>query len=496
MAYEYDGAGNIITVTASPIASLTLTDFSPHAGGFGQIVTVHGSGFGPSTILGDVMLGDTRITPIATTASMITFAVPEGAASGRITVEAGERTVTSSADFTVIPDVRVTDFWPKAAPVGALVTVSGFNFDRTTTNNTLQIGAGQVAVQSASLNSLTTRPSIAATTGRITVSNTRGSGTSSGFFFLLPNGYESSDVEFTAELPGTQPVTATTSTAQRVAVLEFEGTKGEYVTLFVGNVTYPGSTAIKVYVPGGGLIYSGTVTAAASTKHALPPLPITGAYTVVLDPASNATGSAAIQHLSNVVVALTPGDAAPPLSFAPGQNGHYTFSGSAGDLLNLGCSSVSPAPSNSTLTFTLYGPSDANLWSRTISAPTGAALPALPSTGTYRMAVTPSGTAGGSVTCMLTAPDFGTVVVDADATAFQNDTVGQQGRFMFTADAGYVLGLALTSYSVSPDAGSLSLTVYAPGGAKVWSASASTVRSWPDLIPADPSSRDSRAWGA
>ncbi|MGC3996466.1 MAG: IPT/TIG domain-containing protein [Anaeromyxobacter sp.] len=458
---------------------------SPRAGGIGQVVTVHGTGFSPSPALDTVTLGGSHITPIAATSSSLTIVVPEGAASGPISVSSQGQVATSVAAFSVITDVQVTDFWPKIGRSGDSITITGFNFDGTPSGNTVRVGTGVVTVRTASQNTLNAQLTTDAATGQIVVTNARGTGVSAGTFFKLPSGYEAADVEFTGVLSGTQPVTATTTTAQRVAFLAFDGTAGEFVTLFVGNVTYPGSTSLKVFAPAGDVIYSGTITPSASTKHTLPALPTTGGYMVVLEPGANATGSAAVQRLSNAVAALTQGQAPATLSFAPGQNGHFTFSGAAGDLLGLGCSALSLAPAGSTLGVRLYGPTGTNLWSSTFSGPTSAQLPALAAAGSYRLALTPSGVASGTVTCLLSTPDVGMLIVDGDSTPFSNATVGQQGRFMFAGSAGDLLGLALTSYAASP-AGSTSLKVLAPGGATVWSATANAVNSW--QLPALPSS--------
>lgn len=89
--------------------------FSPNSGPEGTIVTVSGSGFTGTTSL---MLGEMTITPVsvAEDGNSLTFTVPEGAASGKITIG----TLVHPIKFFILEEGLVADFdtnamlkWPQ-----------------------------------------------------------------------------------------------------------------------------------------------------------------------------------------------------------------------------------------------------------------------------------------------------------------------------------------------------------------------------------------------
>jgi hypothetical protein len=146
-----------------------------------------------------------------------------------------------------------------------------------------------------------------------------------------------------------------------------------------------------------------------------------------------------------------------------GQRGWVTFSGTAGQKVSLGVSSISGLstssdlwilnPDGSTLTgtSTLNSGCCNNNWHLT-----------LPTTGTYKILVDPFGTNTGSVTLTLSSEvDAGTIVVDGTSVTMTLSRIGQRGRMSFSGTAGQKVSLGLNSSTIST---SSSLWIYNPDG--------------------------------
>ncbi len=155
--------------TANPV----ITDFNPKTVSAGSLVTISGSNFIPASggspqVTLNSLGGGSIAAPVASfTATSIVFVVPAGAATGNITVTAGNQSGTSAAALTI---VAPTSFTLTAGPSTAsliqgqstsyavtLNSVNGFNQlaalnllglppGLTATFNPAQITAGQTAV--------------------------------------------------------------------------------------------------------------------------------------------------------------------------------------------------------------------------------------------------------------------------------------------------------------------------------------------------------------
>jgi hypothetical protein len=131
-----------------------------------------------------------------------------------------------------------------------------------------------------------------------------------------------------------------------------------------------------------------------------------------------------------------------------GQNGRFTFSGTAGDLVNIVVSDMVGFASVGSLQ--LYRPSDgASIASMNVWYSQGGSLSAsLPQTGTYTFLMDPGGLDKGSM--HVAVKSFATGPLTVDGSTAINLSAGRTGRYSFTAEAGKGYGLALPGYTITP----------------------------------------------
>src|SRR5918911_3643058 len=144
-------------------------------------------------------------------------------------------------------------------------------------------------------------------------------------------------------IPGGASVTATTTTADENATLTFSGQAGQRVSLALTNVTIGTSnccsTLVSIRKPDGTVLGSavnvGTLGGFVDTKT----LPVTGTYTILVDPQGTATGSITLRLYdvpADATAAITPGGPAVTVSTTvPGQNAQASFTGTAGQRVSL-----------------------------------------------------------------------------------------------------------------------------------------------------------------
>jgi uncharacterized repeat protein (TIGR03803 family)/YD repeat-containing protein len=153
------GAFNVL---ADP-NTFSVADFTPKSAAIGDSFTVTGTGFTNPT----VTINGTPATVTASTATSITVTVPPGVTSGPVIVMVGSQSQTVGT-FTVatpVPSFTVTDFTPKSAPVGSVVTISGTGF----TNPTVAFNGIAAAVTNITDTGITATVPIGATSGPLTV---------------------------------------------------------------------------------------------------------------------------------------------------------------------------------------------------------------------------------------------------------------------------------------------------------------------------------------
>jgi large repetitive protein len=231
----------------------------------------------------------------------------------------------------------------------------------------------------------------------------------------------------------------------------FAGTVGQNATILWNPSTFVGNAYLSVLNPDGTILVSPAFYANSQATLDLSKLPATGTYTVFVDPSSNATGDTTLQLLPNATGVLLVDGAPSILSLTSGQNGRYTFSGTAGQNLGLGLSNVSTAPSGQLVPVTVYSPTgDIIATCPNISSAGGPCdLPGLPSTGTYVVTADIASAASATFTVTLSNDVTGTLVSNGATLTFNTTRIGQNGRYVFNGVGGQSVRLHIASSTFS-----------------------------------------------
>ena len=258
------------------------------------------------------------------------------------------------------------------------------------------------------------------------------------------------------------------------ARLTFPGAAGALIVVQVrGVLTTPvgQGIAVLVYQPDGRVLAIAHLTGPGQTIVA-PPLPVTGTYTVFLEPESAAKGAAT----ASMEVLLDPGQdliVDGPTQNAPvgiaGASARYTFAGTVGQNLGLGVSNLALNPL-SDATVWVYKPDGASLigisCSR-IAGRCGGNLTNLPSTGTYGIVVVPGSGATGSFSITLSTDLAGTLTVGGAPVPISLNRSGQNARLTFAGSAGQTLRLTWSGVAIVGTAGNAIGYINRPDGSSL-----------------------------
>ena len=165
--------------------------------GGSTIVTVTGTNLRALTGTPTVKVGATTVPPgqVGGTANALTFSVPLGALTAKVSVTTVDGTATSPGNLTVTQPPRATGFSPNPAPVGTPLTITGTNLTGATLVTFSGVGAVTVVPTDITLTSLKVVVPPDAVTGPVTVTNGSQSSTSTVNFRVAP--------KITTVLPGT-----------------------------------------------------------------------------------------------------------------------------------------------------------------------------------------------------------------------------------------------------------------------------------------------------
>jgi len=112
--------------------------FSPASGVVGTAVTITGDHFATTASANMVKFNGVAATVQSATATQIIVIVPEGATTGKITVEVDGKSVSSSGEFLIsIPAPAVTSVSPMQGMAGDEITIAGTKFSTVLSENTV-----------------------------------------------------------------------------------------------------------------------------------------------------------------------------------------------------------------------------------------------------------------------------------------------------------------------------------------------------------------------
>jgi YD repeat-containing protein len=455
--YAYDAVGNLTGITRQPSSTFAVLQFTPSSSPISTTVTIYGTGFSATPASNTVTFNGTTATVLTASTTVLTATVPSGATTGAISVTVGANTATSSTAFTVGSGApTLASFNPAVESYGATITLTGTNYDTTPINNRVAFAAAMGAVATATSTSITVPVPNTAQTGPISVSTIQGKATSSQEFYVAPPGVVTTDVQYTGRITvDGATVVASITTANKTGLMVFDGTVGQRINLGFSAATIS-QFNITVYRPDG--ILTGGVFNFNTGGGAIDVgvLPMSGTYTIVIDPANPYTGTVTVTASTELSGTITPGGAAVPISITRvGQNARYTFTGTAGQTVSAGLTAVTMAAGTVSLIkpdgSTLVGPISFNTSGGVIDSQV------LPTTGTYAMLVDPSLAYTGNVTLTLyNTPDVsGTMTLNGAVVTPTLTVPGQRARYSFAGTAGQWVNLGLTAVTISSSTVSL-----------------------------------------
>ncbi|MBI1807550.1 MAG: IPT/TIG domain-containing protein [Ignavibacteria bacterium] len=173
--------GGVGTSSGTFTVSPRITSFAPTGGAPGALVNIFGANFtGASSVKFN---GTEAASFLVMSTVQIRATVPNGATTGPISVTNQGGTGTSASNFVVVP--FITGFTPTADTIGKMVMITGMNFTGATGVKFNGTSAPFVINSSTEIDAKVPR---GATTGKISVTNSAGTGTSTDSFTVFRGG--------------------------------------------------------------------------------------------------------------------------------------------------------------------------------------------------------------------------------------------------------------------------------------------------------------------
>jgi YD repeat-containing protein len=454
--YVYDAVGNLLSITRST-AAVQVLSFSPQAGPVGTTVTIAGAGFSTTPSNNTVTFNGTTATVVSSTANQIVTTVPTGATTGTIAVTSPSGSATSSASFTVTSGgpaaPTITGFTPTTGAAGTSVSVSGTNFNTLAINNKVLFNTTLAPVTSATSTSIAAPVPPGATSGRLSVKTPYGTAVSSSDFIIPPAPFGTGDVQTTGRLAFGTATQYSITTANKIALVLFDGVKNQRISLRMSSVTIGWSYITIIKPDSTTLVSSYSVSSGGGFIDTLT-LPLTGTYTILIDPDSTYTGNMTLTLYdvpADVSSTITAGGSAVSVTITtPGQNAGVTFSGTQNQRISLNLTNVTAYSYVSILK-----PDGTNLVAPTWTGGSGFFdAVALPTTGTYKVFVDPSSTYTGNATLTLydVPADVSTsITAGGSAVSVTITTPGQNANVTFSGTQNQRVSLLLTSVTAYSD---------------------------------------------
>ena len=294
-----------------------------------------------------------------------------------------------------------------------------------------------------------------------------------GTYSLVDQHTSGTSAAITVSTPVTGTLTVGTPKAMplalpgQAATLTFAGTAGQLLTLTAATSGSVSSPNYMVLNPDGSTLVAATAT------PAIPPLPVSGTYTVIVAQQTAGVGTITLTLATAAGVTgpqnldLTqpnPGQAViKPLVVAADQTLVVEITGLAftGGVNNALVQIKDPMGGVVATTYCYAG-----------TSPCTVPVPLLVAAGTYSLVVTPQGSGTMVGTATVTAMARGTLTLGTPVP-INLASVGQNGAWTFVATAGQSVVLAVSGVSTVPSGGSYTITVTGPGGAGVASGTVS-----------------------
>ncbi len=275
--------GQAFTVTPPPV----ITSLSPTLGPVGATVAITGSNFtaGGTQTPQVVFNPELYASPISSTDTSITVAVPAGATTGDLVVSVGGGN-SNAVLFTVTSsDPSISTLSPGGGVVGTAVTITGTSFGSSQGTSTVTFNGTTGIPTNWSATSIKVPVPTGATTGNVLVTV--------GGVASNPYGFEVGTAA--PNITSVSPTSGAVATSVTIAGTGFGSTQGTNTVTFNGVSGMPTSwsaTQIKVPVPTGATSGSVVVTASGTVSNSVGfTVPGTGPSITGLSPSSGPVGT-------------------------------------------------------------------------------------------------------------------------------------------------------------------------------------------------------------
>jgi large repetitive protein len=298
----------------------------------------------------------------------------------------------------------------------------------------------------------------------IQVGNSSGASASTSYTVGLE-----SDAQGTLTVNGT-PATLSYSSGYRSGSYTFNATAGQVYTVYANNDTYWGNATANIYNPDG--TFNGNNSFAVSDTNGAGSCTFTpaktGTYTVRVSPPASTGGS--ITGSINVGVttpqtgSLSVGGSPTDISLAAGQSAAYSFSASAGQMLNVLLTNVSTTSGSYSIAApngSLIASGNMDSYTHTLAIP----LPPLTVSGVYTLNLG-TGNAAQSFTAQVASDTVGGALPPVGQTVSWSTTTGGSVDYTFSGSAGQSADIAIID-SAEAYGGKYSAYVYAPDGTQL-----------------------------
>ena len=469
-----------------------IASFAPTVGPSGTVVSITGINFQTNVIDDKVLVGGqlAEVVKDATspTGTLLKFTVPSSSASGRVELTTPFGTVLSNDEFFVAPaginpgDIEGTGHVTVGGQARTLTTVTagkklllifdalpGQRLHLVATAGTFA-AAFSADIYSPAGTKIQTLPMTNNSVGDFAVAAVNGLYT----IVVNPSTSDKGSVQLgvTADAIGALAIdgsTAVSLASGQNARFTFTAQANTGYGLAVTGLAFTPSTgspgmSATLRKADGTTLTSCSFTTSNSCDLDPTNFAATDTYLLDFDPAALVAASfTAI--LSTDASGTLSVDAATPTTVTiarPGQNARYGFPGTAGQAMTVVLSGNALDDGNSSTTTStqvlVLQPNGSAIGTVSINTITsGTTLDVtVPQTGTYTLAVKPSGLDSGSINVQLRSFATGALALDGSTPVSLGS--GQNGRFSFTAQANTGYGLAITNLAFTPNTGSPSMT--------------------------------------
>jgi hypothetical protein len=344
-------------------------------------------------------------------------------------------------------------FSPAVAAGGTSITIDGANLGLPGCGTTVSFGTQPGPVTAGGGTSLTATSPPAGGSGKVTVRTPAGRAVSSADFFAVPAGLAAAEIAVTARMALGESRAVALPTAGTAALVLFDGAAGGRVSLNLSGSTISQGDLSVVRPDGTNLVAPAFFNTNGVFLDTVT-LPVSGTYTIVLNPRTTYTGSATLTLYDvppDLGGSITPGGAPVTVTLAiPGQNAKVTFAGTAGRRISLNLSGSTISQGD----LSVANPDGTNLVAPSLFTTNGIFLDAktLPASGTYTILVNPRSFYAGKATLTLydVPPDLAGSITPGGAPVTVTLAVpGQNALLSFPGVAGSSYTLTLSAVTIS-----------------------------------------------